>query len=267
MLAWLAVPGVICLLKTRERRLVLLVGVTSLLPYAFTWRIPGGAEWRFTLHAYPFYLIAAAAAVELTVRHARSLPDMIRTRFGRPDRQTVVLGIGALAIGVTAGAAAFALPYVEAREELSAGEATVISAERGGIFFGRGWSRAIALGDTWMRFPLKPRVALRVPLPRQQDYAVSFRIDPFEPAANQPQLIGVFLNGRQLATFVSGLTPETPAGYLVPIPGSQVRPGLNTFELAAAHQIPARELRSRAAGVGQRHAVGFRFWFVRIAPR
>jgi hypothetical protein len=44
-------------------RLLLVVLVTSLLPYAFTWRIPGGAEWRFTLHVYPLYLLAAALAI------------------------------------------------------------------------------------------------------------------------------------------------------------------------------------------------------------
>jgi len=42
-------------------RWLLMLLVSSLLPYAFTWEIPGGAEWRFTMHAYPIYLIAAAS--------------------------------------------------------------------------------------------------------------------------------------------------------------------------------------------------------------
>jgi hypothetical protein len=47
----------------------------TLLPYAFTWSIPGGGEWRFTLPAYPFHLIAAALALVLT---ARSVAPAIR---------------------------------------------------------------------------------------------------------------------------------------------------------------------------------------------
>lgn len=266
-LAWLAVPGLIWLLQTRERRFALLLAGTSLLPYAFTWRIPGGAEWRFTLHAYPFYLIASAAAAELLARHARSLPNLIRTRLTRPGRQAGALGIGAGVVVVAACAASFALPYFEAREELSAGEPTVISADRGSVFFIRGWSRAIALGDTWMRFPIRPRAALRVPILRRQDHALSLRVDPFEPASGDPQVIGVFLNGTQLATVVSRVTPETPAGYVITIPASHVRPGRNTLELISAHQVPASELRSRAAGLDRGAAVGFRFWSATITPK
>ena len=58
-----AVAGLLLFLRSRGGRLLLLVLVTSLLPYAFTWPVLGGAEWRFTLHAYPFYLIAAGVAL------------------------------------------------------------------------------------------------------------------------------------------------------------------------------------------------------------
>jgi hypothetical protein len=66
-----AVVGLVLLLRSAQGRLLLVVLFTSLLPYAFTWRIPGGAEWRFTMHAYPFYLIAAAHALAWTVGWAR----------------------------------------------------------------------------------------------------------------------------------------------------------------------------------------------------
>jgi hypothetical protein len=62
-LALAAVAGLLLFLRTREGRLLLVVLLTSLLPYAFTWPILGGREWRFTLHAYPFYLIAAGLAL------------------------------------------------------------------------------------------------------------------------------------------------------------------------------------------------------------
>jgi hypothetical protein len=66
-----AVAGLALFLRTAQGRLLLVVLFTSLLPYAFTWAIPGGAEWRFTLHAYPFYLIAAALALTCAAGWAR----------------------------------------------------------------------------------------------------------------------------------------------------------------------------------------------------
>lgn len=58
-----ALPGLVLFALRPAGRLLLLVLATSLLPYAFTWRIAGGAEWRFTMHAYPFYLLAASHAI------------------------------------------------------------------------------------------------------------------------------------------------------------------------------------------------------------
>ena len=65
-LAGAAVIGLVLFLGSPTGRLLLVVLVTSLVPYAFTWPVPGGAEWRFTMHALPFYLIAAALAVART---------------------------------------------------------------------------------------------------------------------------------------------------------------------------------------------------------
>lgn len=63
-LAMLSLAGLVLFLKSREGRLLLVVLASSLVPFAFTWQVPGGSEWRFTLHAYPFYLLAAALAFE-----------------------------------------------------------------------------------------------------------------------------------------------------------------------------------------------------------
>jgi 4-amino-4-deoxy-L-arabinose transferase-like glycosyltransferase len=62
-----AVAGLALFLRSAPGRLLLLVLFTSLLPFAFTWAIPGGAEWRFTMHAYPFYLVAAGLALTTAV--------------------------------------------------------------------------------------------------------------------------------------------------------------------------------------------------------
>ncbi len=66
----LSLVGLLLFLRRREGRLLLVVLVTALVPFAFTWRVPGGSEWRFTLHAYPFYLIAAAYAFDQSLKKA-----------------------------------------------------------------------------------------------------------------------------------------------------------------------------------------------------
>jgi hypothetical protein len=63
VLAPAAILGLALFLLSARGRLVLLVLFTSLLPYAFTWKVPGGSEFRFTMHAYAFYLAAAFAAL------------------------------------------------------------------------------------------------------------------------------------------------------------------------------------------------------------
>jgi hypothetical protein len=69
----IAALGLLLLLFDARGRLLLVALVTSLLPFAFTWRIPGGNEWRFTMHAYPFYLVAAMAAWPLLRGYAMRL--------------------------------------------------------------------------------------------------------------------------------------------------------------------------------------------------
>src|SRR5262249_28512151 len=63
VLSGAAVVGLVLFLWSAAGRLLLVVLLASLLPYAFTWEVPGGAEWRFTMHALPFYLIAAWLAL------------------------------------------------------------------------------------------------------------------------------------------------------------------------------------------------------------
>jgi hypothetical protein len=85
LLRWLSAVGLVLFLRTRNGRLLLVVLFSALVPFAFTFRITGGDEWRMTLLAYPFYLVAAAHALErargLAVRaigtrgHPASGPD------------------------------------------------------------------------------------------------------------------------------------------------------------------------------------------------
>jgi hypothetical protein len=63
-LSWAAIAGLVLLAASPAGRLLLMVLASSLVPYAATWTLI--ADWRFTAHAYPFFLIAAALAVVAT---------------------------------------------------------------------------------------------------------------------------------------------------------------------------------------------------------
>jgi hypothetical protein len=74
--------GLLLLPLTRRGRFLWLVILGVLLPYAFTWSIPGGGEWRFTMPAYPFYLVAAALAIVTTAARLPAFADRVRAMIG-----------------------------------------------------------------------------------------------------------------------------------------------------------------------------------------
>ena len=67
-LSWASIMGLVLFVGSATGRLLLLVLGTSLLPYAFTWKLI--ADWRFTEHAYPFLLIASFLAISRVVTGA-----------------------------------------------------------------------------------------------------------------------------------------------------------------------------------------------------
>lgn len=75
----LSLVGLALFLWSRQGRFVLLIGLTSLLPYAFTWQIRGGAEWHFTMHVYPLFLLASFWAMH---EIGRLVTSLARNRAG-----------------------------------------------------------------------------------------------------------------------------------------------------------------------------------------
>ncbi len=74
----MAAVGLVLMATTRRGWFLWSLLLLTLLPYAFTWSIKGGGEWRFTLPAYPFYLIAAALALVTTARHLPAFATRLR---------------------------------------------------------------------------------------------------------------------------------------------------------------------------------------------
>src|SRR5262249_21115556 len=145
-----------------------LVFVGLILPYAAIWRIPGGNNWRYTLPAYPFYLVAACAVIAhaaRVVRSRRTVP-FVREAFQ-------VAGLLAAALLVTnvvrAGAVA---------ERLDRGEAVLVEADvSDGFFLTDGWSRVLPEGAVSLRRSVGDHASLRLPLRRGSDALVKLRMN------------------------------------------------------------------------------------------
>ena len=85
VLSWLSVAGLLIFLADRTGRFLLMMLTLSLVPYAFTWHIDGGGEWRFTMLAYPIYLIASMVAVDRLARFGLRRLALVRQNSGHPD--------------------------------------------------------------------------------------------------------------------------------------------------------------------------------------
>ena len=264
-----AAAGLVLALWTRDGRLLLILLFTSLIPYALTWPLGGGGEWRFTQHAYPFYLVAASGAIALAVTKVSALrapgtltrPAVSRARLAQASAVLLVL--------VIAGAVHVTLPMLVVREALAAGEAATIAAgERDRLFFAGAWSPPEPAGNTTVRVALDERVAIRVPLPRRADYWLTVRMDPAETAdLNQQPRVTAFLNGGTIAQIRMRRDPARMGLYRIAVPKELVGRRISRLDLVASHTVPAGEAGPRFASLPASDRVAFRLWYVRIERR
>jgi len=94
-LSWAALLGLFLFAGTRDSRLLLLILATSLVPFSFTWKLI--AEWRFTEHAYPFFLIAACVAIGRITAGIRLVAGG-GMKHRRPAARTVMFWAAALGL-------------------------------------------------------------------------------------------------------------------------------------------------------------------------
>lgn len=129
-----AVAGLLLFLASPNGRLLLVLLFSSLVPYAFTWNVAGGGEWRFTMHVYPIYLIAAVYAPEWVWQSALALRRREERRAIR-SRRTWIAAAAIITVAVLARTAYARLPYFVQREALMhGGEVTIATGDRDEIF-------------------------------------------------------------------------------------------------------------------------------------
>ena len=250
VLAVLAIAGLVAWLWLPEGRFLLVMFFGSLVPFSMTWTVLGGAEWRLTLFAYAFYLIAAFWVVDRAARFARSA---LVARDARPRTQIIGPHILrrvaiALVLVVVAGVWWVAMPYAIAREALSYGDAaTIVAGPRDRWFFSEGWSDLVVEGNVTMRVAARPGAALRILLPEARSYALTLRVDPVDRSAAAQQIVRVSLNGTHLDALLLRWNPERIGRYEVAIPAGIFAPGSQRLEL--------------------RSETSFKLWYVRVAAQ
>jgi hypothetical protein len=266
LVRWPAAVGMLCALFSGTGRFMLLMLFTSLIPYAVTWSVGGGGEWRFTQHAYPFYLVFAAWTV---VAGGRWFASAIRGRTRwMPERRSLRLTqLGVVVAIVIAGALwQRGLPLLAANEALREGEAvTIVAGDRDSWLFEGAWSDPV-VGGVPFRIARATVTAMRLPVGGRSDFWLTLRIDPAETEdpARQPR-VTVYLDRRPVAQLRLSRDPARMGSYRIRIADHPTRT-FSRLELVASHMVSAREAGPFFTSVPPDAPVAFRLWYVRVDP-
>jgi hypothetical protein len=268
MLRWLAVAGLVLALADPAGRLLWLLLVTSLVPYALTWPLGGGGEWRFTQHVYPLYLVAAGSAAVMAVRAIRRFATreidwhaVLRGwRVRRAAAGAALLGIGWALYAI--------LPYFVVREALAQGEPVSVGvSDRDFSFFSSKWSERAGTGNVMVRVAVADRVSMRLPLPRPVEHILTLRMDGPELAdPSYLPKVTVFLDNRTVAQVRFKFDPTRMGAYRVSIPREMAGRTFSRLDLVASHTVRADQSGPRFGWLPGDTPVAFYLWYVRVEP-
>jgi hypothetical protein len=263
VLMWLSIAGLFLCLGHSTGRLLLLIAFTALIPYAFTWNVGAGGEWRFTMHVYPLFLIAASYAVVWLARGLWRIPRALPQ--WSPSWWTAARAAGVVLIVLVASVGYVSLPYFVVRESLQYGVTTSINTgERDWVFYTRGWSKPRTHGAVTARVMIGEQGTIRFPIPVMRTYRLTLRADPATPEL--PRRVVLFLNGRILFPFGLGFDPTRVGSYSVDVSPDRLRSGANELTLIADKAIPAETAGDRYAWLPASTPVSLRVWYIRLDP-
>ena len=260
----IAVVGLAALPFFARGRLLLVALLGSLLPYVMTWNVGGGGAWRFTMHAYPFFFIAAGVAVVGTGRALRAVTRdyrLLQPAAMKPYlwRLAIVAAVAGLGTAWYLG-----LPWYVTREAIAHGESTSI--ETGGrdrIFYRSGWS-APHVENITVRVSRSERAVVRLPLPVRRAYELVLRIDPVTPAS--PEEVDVLFNRHLVGRLRLAWNPERVGSYRLRLREDIVTAGSNELILVPSSVVPAGSAGPRFSWLDHAERIGVRMWYVRVLP-
>ncbi len=262
MLAWLSIAGLARWMFVPEGRMMLVILFGSLVPYALTWNVAGGGEWRFTMHAYPLYLAASISGVAVS---ARAVGMLWKRQWRSTDpisKRLVARWVTAIIAIVGVSAAYKALPWFVVREGIAARtDVSVETGGRDGTFFGAGWSGPYADGPTF-RVSRAEQAVVRIPLTERRPYQIVLRLDPVAPDRQRRAV--VLLNHQLLATLILTWNPDRVGSYPLVLPPDKVRVGMNELTIVPDTLVPATSAGERYANQDPDDHLGVRLWYVRV---
>jgi hypothetical protein len=253
MLRWVFLP---------EGRMLLIILIGSLAPYALTWNVAGGGEWRFTMHTYPLYLTASMSGALFCWQIALNLWRRAQRREFVVPRAQLLRAVSVAAVIAVVTAMYIALPWLVVRETIAArADVSVLAGERDSTFFGAGWSGPYADGLTF-RVSRAEQAVVRIPLPERRPYQIVLRLDPVAPERQRRAV--VLLNRQLLATLILTWTPDRVGSYPLLLPADKVRVGMNELTIVSDLLVPATSAGSRYASQDPNDQLGVRLWCVRV---
>lgn len=261
VLQWLSLAGAGALACIPRGRLLLVILVTSVAPFMLTWNIGGGGEWRFTMHAYPFYVVAASIALAGGVR-------LVRVPAPGAERRAAAARLARRAGAIVAAAALGAilyvgLPWFVVREAIAAGDSTSVeTGRRDLVFYRSGWSAPHAEGVT-VRVSRGERSTVHLPLAGRRDYDIVLRLDPADPSAQDRA--SVLLNGHLVGLLRLTWDPGRVGAYRVRVKAHMVRSD-NQLTIIPSTLVTAGAAGPRFAWLDAGGRIGVRLWYVRVLP-
>ena len=266
VLMGMAIAGLVMAAWSATGRFLLMFLFASLVPYALTWPVGTGGDWRFTQHAYPFYLVFAMSTMPATYRWATAVAgdgSARRRLLGSLALKTAIV----TAVAGLAWAAYRAAPFLIYGEVLRAGEAVSVETDdRNAWIFDGAWSDQVGAGNVKVRIAAGQMVGMRLPMPVRTDYWLTLRLDPAETAdpGYQPE-VTVFLNRQQLAHLRLSRDSGRVGSYRIRVARDLARP-LNRLDLVASHLVRAGESGVHYSALPPETPVAFRLWYVRLEP-
>jgi hypothetical protein len=188
-------------------------------------------DWRFTEHAYPFLLLAAALTMTTAVR-ALSPAFLRRLRAERPPLTAGVIYAAVLLVIATGWATVTRIvPPLIFKENHRVNEpAIILSGDRDAPFFGSSWTIVRGTNVT-TRQSADQRPAIDVPLPGTADYDALLRLDASH--------VSILVNGQFVAKCDPGATSERMGACRFRIPAGASHRGSNRVTLVPA-SLPIR---------------------------
>ncbi len=248
-------------------RLLLVVVLTSLLPFSLTWTVD--PDFRFTVYTYPLFLVAAAVVCSVAARVPYALltsrPIGVLARW-----RGFALGPSVAAIGMALVVWWFVSrvsPSLVFAEALKGGADVSMTAGGRGEAFGQGWADLVVAGNVSSRLATH-EAELRVRLPEERDYPATLRMDPFpRPLGNElvrlPR-VDVLLNRIPIATIDVGWTPERVGSYPIVLPKAAVRRGANRLVLRLVPPASASSDPASAPRPGLTDGDALALWYLRV---